>query len=176
MKQYKIIYLSVEAASIAIICFMIGEALGNLVYGNKEHIGGIWCMISSLVVLQSIASETLKASKPRIMATIIACIISGIICAIISYSFLSMFLSISISAYVLHILKENDGIRIATATAAVISGFGFLSPDYSAVINSTMRAVDTLVGVGFSVIVVYISYKLKIRKPVIEDNKNEENI
>ncbi|WP_203249852.1 FUSC family protein [Cysteiniphilum marinum] len=161
--QWRFLYLSLEASFIALICFFIGDFLGGLVYGDKMHIGGLWCMISALVVLQSIASDTLKSSKSRVIGTVIASIVSGIVCVAIGYGYLAIALSIGLCAYIMHSLKENDGVRIATATSAMITGFGLLNPDYSAVVNAIMRSVDTLVGVGFSVLVVYISYKLKIR-------------
>ena len=51
--------------------------------------------------------------------------------------------------------------------------FVSLNPDYSPVINALMRSVDTIIGVLFSVLVVFVSYQLHIRKFKMVDDKSK---
>jgi len=164
MNQKHIIYLSLEAALVGITCFVAGNSLSSLVNDGKGSIDGLWCMISALVVLQSLINDSLTAAKSRIIGTIIGSAVAGSICIIFGYSYLSIALSIALCVYILNLMKSEDGARIATSTAALISGYGFIEPEYSSVINAVMRSADTFIGVFISIIIVYISYKLKIRK------------
>ncbi|MCF6766681.1 FUSC family protein [Thiotrichales bacterium 19S3-7] len=158
------IYESLEASVVALFCFILGNYLSSIAHDGKGYIDGIWCMISALVVLQSFVAETLDSSKARIAGTIMASIISGLCCIIFGYGYLSIFLSITLSVLVMKLFKYSGGVRIATATAAVITGYGFVKPEYSPVLNATMRSLDTLIGVGVSILVVYISYLVHFRK------------
>lgn len=158
------LYESLEASFIALICFVIGNYLISLAHDGKGYIDGLWCMISSLVVLQSFVSETLDASKSRISGTVIASIISALSCLIFGYGYIAIFLSISLSLLIMKFFNFSEGVRIATATAAVITGYGFIKPEYSPILNATMRSIDTLIGVGISITVVYVSYLLHFRK------------
>ena len=167
--QKEIVYVSIETAVVGIVCFIIGERVSQWVHDGKGYIDGLWCMISALVVLQSFISETLKASKDRIVGTLVASVLAGLICVLVGYGYLAIFSSIVLSAYVMNLLKMEDGVRIATATAAVITGYGFIKPEYSPVINAAMRSLDTLLGVGVSLSVVYLSYKLNVRKMVVSN-------
>lgn len=167
--QKEILYVSIEAAVVGIVCFIIGERVSQWVHDGKGYIDGLWCMISALVVLQSFISDTLKASKDRIVGTLVASVLAGLICVLVGYGYLAIFTSIVVLVYVMNMLKMEDGVRIATATAAVITGYGFVKPEYSPVINAAMRSLDTLLGVGVSVSVVYLSYKLKVRKMVVSN-------
>ena len=167
--QKEILYVSIETAVVGIMCFIIGERVSQWVHDGKGYIDGLWCMISALVVLQSFISETLKASKDRIIGTLVASVLAGLICVLVGYGYLAIFSSIVLSAYVMNLLKMEDGVRIATATAAVITGYGFVKPEYSPVINAAMRLLDTLLGVGVSLLVVYLSYKLNVRKMVVSN-------
>ena len=167
--QKEILYVSIETAVVGIMCFIIGERVSQWVHDGKGYIDGLWCMISALVVLQSFISETLKASKDRIIGTLVASVLAGLICVLVGYGYLAIFSSIVLSAYVMNLLKMEDGVRIATATAAVITGYGFIKPEYSPVINAAMRSLDTLLGVGVSLSVVYLSYKLNVRKMVVSN-------
>ena len=167
--QKEILYVSIETAVVGIMCFIIGERVSQWVHDGKGYIDGLWCMISALVVLQSFISETLKASKDRIVGTLVASVLAGLICVLVGYGYLAIFSSIVLSAYVMNLLKMEDGVRIATATAAVITGYGFIKPEYSPVINAAMRSLDTLLGVGVSLSVVYLSYKLNVRKMVVSN-------
>jgi len=164
-KNYKyIIYASFEASIIAVICFMIGKTLSTLVSDGKSYIDGLWCMISALVVLQSIIDDSLKTAKSRVIGTMFGSIIAGLVCIIFGYGYTAILLAIGLCVLILNLLNFEDGVRIATATAAVITGYGFMNPDYSPIINAVMRSIDTLIGVLFSILIVYISYKLKIRR------------
>jgi uncharacterized membrane protein YgaE (UPF0421/DUF939 family) len=167
--QKAILYVSIETAVVGIVCFIIGERVSQWVHDGKGYIDGLWCMISALVVLQSFISETLKASKDRIVGTLVASVLAGLICVLLGYGYLAIFSSLVLSVYVMNLLKMEDGVRIATATAAVITGYGFIKPEYSPVINAAMRLLDTLLGVGVSLSVVYLSYKLNVRKMVVSN-------
>ena len=166
INQRQILYVSVETALVGVGCFIIGERVSQWVHDGKGYIDGLWCMISALVVLQSFISDTLKASKDRIVGTLVASVLAGLICILVGYGYLAIFYSIVLSAYVMNMLKMQDGVRIATATAAVITGYGFIKPEDSPLLNASMRSLDTLIGVGVSLAVVYLSYKLKVRQTV----------
>lgn len=158
------IYASIEASIVGLICFLIGENLSNLVHDGKGFIDGLWCMISALVVLQSIIGDSLKTAKARIVGTMMGSVIAGLVCIVFGYGYSAILLSIGLCVFILNLLNFEDGVRIATATAAVITGYGFVNPEYSPLINAVMRSADTLIGVLFSILVVYISLKCKIRK------------
>ncbi len=117
-------YVSLETALVGIVCFAVGRHVSDWVHDGKGYIDGLWCMVSALVVLQSFISDTLKASKDRIIGTIVASLISGLVCSLNGYGYLAIFLAIILSAYVMNVMKMEEGIRIATA--AVITGYGFI--------------------------------------------------
>ena len=157
-------YASIEAAVVGIVCLVIGGHVSGWVHDHKGYLDGLWCMISGLVVLQSLVSDTVKASKERIVGTLVASVLSALVCMLLGYGYLSIFLSISLSVYTMNLLKMESGVRIATATVAVIAGYGFIHPEISAWVNATMRSLDTVIGVGVGVAAVYLSYRLKIRR------------
>ena len=165
--QQQMVYVSLETALVGIVCFALGRHVSDWVHDGKGYIDGLWCMVSALVVLQSFISDTLKASKDRIIGTIVASLISGLVCSLIGYGYLAIFSAIILSAYVMNVMKMDDGVRIATATAAVITGYGFIKPEYSPVVNAAMRSLDTLIGVGVSLTFVYVSYRLNLRRMVV---------
>lgn len=153
-------------------CFIIGNMLSDLTHDGKGYIDGIWCMLSSLMILQSLASEVIGSAKERVLGTIIASLLSGINSFIFGQSYLTIFASIAASAYSMSALNMPNAIRIATSTAAIITASGFISPEYSSILNVVMRSVNTVIGVGFSVLFVLLSYKLKVRKIVLHNQEN----
>ena len=165
--QKEILYVSIETAFVGIVCFVVGEHVSQWVHDGKGYIDGLWCMISALVVLQSFINDTLQASKDRIIGTLVASVVSVLACLVFDYGYLAIFFSIALSAYAMNLMKMEDGVRIATATAAVITGYGFIKPHDSPLLNASMRSLDTLIGVGISLAVVYLSYKLKVRQMVV---------
>ena len=92
INQRQILYVSVETALVGVGCFIIGERVSQWVHDGKGYIDGLWCMISALVVLQSFISDTLKASKDRIVGTLVASVLAGLICILVGYGYLAIFL------------------------------------------------------------------------------------
>ncbi len=162
-QQTENLYLAVETALVGIVCFVIGERLSHWVHDGKGYLDGLWCMVSALVVLQSFIDDALKASKDRVVGTLVASLVSVLICSLFGYGYLAIFLAIALSAFIMNGLKMADGVRIATATAAVITAYGFINPDESPWLNAAMRSVDTLIGTGVALAVVFLSYKLTLR-------------
>jgi len=158
-QQTENLYLAVETALVGIVCFVMGERLSHWVHDGKGYLDGLWCMISALVVLQSFIDDALKASKDRVVGTLVASLVSVLVCSLFGYGYLA----IALSAFIMNGLKMADGVRIATATAAVITAYGFINPDESPWLNAAMRSVDTLIGTGVALAVVFLSYKLTLR-------------
>ncbi|MCH2184214.1 MAG: FUSC family protein [Mariniblastus sp.] len=168
-QQKEMMYVSVETALVGIVCFVIGERLSQWVHDGKGYLDGLWCMVSALVVLQSFVDDTLKASKDRVIGTLVASVLSVLVCFLFGYGYLTIFLAIALSAFTMNCLKMSDGVRIATATAAVITAYGFIKPHESPLLNASMRSLDTLIGVGVALSFVYLSFKLTVRQVAMPD-------
>ena len=76
-------YASIEAAVVGIVCLVIGGHVSGWVHDHKGYLDGLWCMISGLVVLQSLVSDTVKASKERIVGTLVASVLSALVCMVL---------------------------------------------------------------------------------------------
>ena len=98
-------------------------------HDHKGYLDGLWCIISGLVVLQSLVSDTICASKERTVGTSVASMIAALMCLLLGFGHLSIFLSVALSAYTMNLLRMENDVRIAAATAGVVFGYGFVHPE-----------------------------------------------
>lgn len=158
--------LALEYGIIGIICFTIGYTLAFLMNHMNPVLGGIWCMASALVVLQSLFEETLVAVKERVIGSLFGSIIAMSICSIMGYTIASLFTSILISTFLIVLFGYKEFVKISAPTAGIIAGIGIIYPDYPIFLNGFMRFIETSVGVVTSVSIIWIILKLDIKKYV----------
>jgi len=157
-------YLSVEAGLAGLASYLLGIELGNMLHAPSVQIGGLWCMISSLVVLQSLLQETKQAAVIRIVGSFLGALITAIVCGFWGYGYWQLLLVIFISIYLMNILSREQAARLSSTTAGVIVVIGIMHPDAPAWANSLARFVESLMGVSMAVFVVMVSERLGLRQ------------
>ncbi len=157
-------YLSLEAGATGLLSYIAGILLGTFIESKNIQIGGLWCMISALVVLQSLLQDTKQASFIRIIGSFIGAIIAALICEIFGYGYWQLFLVIFLSIYVVNVFLEEKAARLSSATAGVIVIIGLMHPEQAPWLNSLMRFLESTLGVGIALFMVMMSAKIKLRK------------
>ena len=159
----KAIYLSVEAGFVGLVTFLFGYKMAHFMRGALPVFGGIWCMSSSLVVLFAFVDTSLSSAKTRLVASVIGCVVGASLCYMIGPNYFSMFLSVTLTMFVSELFGYSKGVRISSCVAAVIIGIGMIAPNYSPFMNAVLRLSESLFGILFAMLVVYLSYKINMR-------------
>lgn len=162
---YSAAYLAFEAALVSSISYHLG-CLIELAAGLPaiNQIGGMWCMVSSLVVLQIVVKEMILQFWTRIAGALVGTIISGLISQIFGYGALQLIAIIFLSVFIMELLGTEKTIQVASTTAGTVAIFGSLHLECAAWVNAALRLLQTLAGSMVAISVVLIFSKLGFRK------------
>lgn len=104
-------------------------------------IGGLWVVITAVVVLQSTTAESLQASGERL--TIVGACAGGIVGAGLGVSPVAVAGAVLIAALVCTIPALKRSVRLACLTAVIV----VLIPGSSSIISALNRFADTVPGI-----------------------------
>jgi uncharacterized membrane protein YgaE (UPF0421/DUF939 family) len=148
--------VGLEGALITLLSFYLGARFTAIFNGASAQIGGLWSVISGLVVLQNTIHETLRSSLLRIIGTFIGALICAIYLWQFGFSILGMALCAGLTLSICYMLDIFEYARLAAATVVVIAVVSSRSPEISPFLNSFLRFAEAVIGVGVCIICVYV--------------------
>ena len=128
----------------------------HVFHGASSAIGGLWTVITGLVVLQSSRSETLSSASLRLLGSLIGAIISAAYLLILPFSAVGMAVCIGFAVLLCRLLSVPDHARLAGITVAVVLVVSSRSPTLSPLLNASLRFVESAIGAGTAVAVAYL--------------------
>jgi uncharacterized membrane protein YgaE (UPF0421/DUF939 family) len=157
--------VGLEGTLITLFAYYLGEHFTAIFHGASAHIGGLWSVISGLVVLQSTIRETLKSSLLRIIGTFIGALICALYLWLFGFSVLGMALCAGLTLSICYVLDIFEYARLAAATVVVIAVVSSESPVISPFLNAFLRFAEAAIGVGICIVCVY-ALRMFVRPPV----------
>lgn len=165
----KMLYLIVETGMVAMLGFLSGHEIVELLHHKAAVLGGFWCMVRGIVVLQTLVDASIDAAKKRFYACMIGILIAGVICYVIGYGYVTLFLGIALSVFATRVLKYYKGTRISSTQAGDVVALGLIFHHFGLGVNVATRVLETAVGILIALLAIWISMKLKIRQPEKSD-------
>lgn len=159
--------IGLEGALITLLSYYLGARFTAVFHGASAQLGGLWSVISGLVVLQSTIHETLKSSLLRMIGTLIGALICALYLWLFGFSIPGMALCAGLTLSICYLLDIFEYARLAAATVVVIAIVSNRSPEISPFLNSFLRFSEATIGVGICIVCVYTLRKLlQLREPV----------
>ena len=152
--------IGLEGALITLLSFYLGARFTAIFHGASAQLGGLWSVISGLVVLQSTIHETLKSSLLRMIGTFIGALICALYLWLFGFSILGMALCAGLTLSICYLLDIFEYARLAAATVVVIAVVSNKSPEISPFLNSFLRFSEAAIGVSICIVCVYTLRRL----------------
>ena len=89
-------------------------------HGRSSSIGGLWCVISGIVVLQATSRDAWKSAVLRVLGTLIGATIGGFYLHLLPFSPIGMAVSVGLTVLLCQALSVPDHGRLATITVALV--------------------------------------------------------
>jgi uncharacterized membrane protein YgaE (UPF0421/DUF939 family) len=92
-------------------------------------LGGLWALISGIVVLQATRRETWASAWLRVLGTFVGAVISSIYLPFLPFNPLGMALTVGVTVLLCQTIGTPDHARLAAFTVAVIMVISTLHPE-----------------------------------------------
>lgn len=163
IKIYKDIYISLEIAIAACICFTLGFYISSLLHGGESIIGGFWCLITTSAILQFSIKNSYSASLEIFMGSVIGGVTAFLFTYMLGYHYYVMILAVAMSVLITISFNYVNAIKMSSASAGVIVALGLYQPNYSPFLNMSLRLIETFTGTIVALFFIFISRILKVR-------------
>ena len=147
---------TVRYSCIAFIAYITGFAFSWLCYEPTAMIGGLWAVISGLIVSEpATVQESIATAKTRIIGSGIGSFFAAVYLLLFTFNPFTYALFIGAASVLCYHVNCGQHVKLAAITISVViivSTVSHINP----VLNATLRLFESCIGVGAGVLVSYI--------------------
>lgn len=153
------------AKSIAVlISYLVGFYLTGSFHDESRYFGAMLAAIASIVALQSDVQTSIKQGWLRVLGTFIGAVIATAYLLIFPFSVAGLIATVFLLEIVCMMLSIPDNGKMATIALIVIMLISQKNPDIPPIVNSSLRFLETAVGVGIGIAIAWIIELIRGKK------------
>lgn len=143
--QRMALLMAIEMSLAILLAYWGGLAFGRYI-GENIYISALWCVVSTVLVLQILLNESFETAWLRIVGSFIGSLISCAAVILLGYHIGTLLLAVFLTIIVVALLKIKETLRLATLTATVIIIIGIANPNTPVWLNSLSRFIESVIG------------------------------
>lgn len=164
MKIHPSIRLLLKTFAIVVGSFLGGFYFTTLFHAPTSLVGGLWAVISAIIVLESSHAETFASAKFRLIGSFLGAILSAIYLYFFTFSILGLTATIGIGVILCYLLKLSQSVKLTGVTIAVIVIVSTLEHSLHPFLNAGLRFIECAIGTAAAVVVALIADSALIRR------------
>lgn len=150
------------AKSIAVlISYLVGFYLTDSFHDESRYFGAMLAAIASVVALQSDVQTSIKQGWLRVLGTFIGAVIATIYLLIFPFSVAGLIATVFVLEIVCMMFSIPDNGKMATIALIVIMLISQKNPDIPPIVNSSLRFLETAVGVGIGIAMAWLVERIR---------------
>jgi len=142
---------------VALASYACGSYVTGLFHSASARPGGLWSVVSGIVVLQATRGTTLSSAGLRVLGTLIGSIIAAAYLCLLGFSGVGMAACIFGTVFLCHAARIPDHARLAALTVGVVMVLSSENPGLSPVVSAALRFVESCIGTGLAVLAVLVT-------------------
>jgi uncharacterized membrane protein YccC len=145
-----------QIALVSLASYLCGFYFTSLFHRPSAQMGGLWALISGIIVLQSTWGSTLSSAWLRVIGTLIGSIISAAYLSLLPFNAFGMAACIFATVLVCYAAGIPDSVRLAAVTVALIMVISSIDSTVSPITNAALRFGESCLGTAMAVLAVEI--------------------
>jgi uncharacterized membrane protein YccC len=144
----------------AVVCFasyVAGSAFTGLFHAGSAVIGGVWSVISGIIVLQATLEDTRGSAKLRVLGTLIGAVVAALYLAGLPFHPLGMAVAVGVTVLLCQALRVPDHARLASITVVIVLAVSVADPTIRPALNALLRFFESCIGAGIATLAVFLS-------------------
>lgn len=143
-----------QLSVVSLASFLCGFHFTSLFHPQSAAMGGLWALISGIVVLQADWPATWSSAKLRIVGSLIGAIVSALYLYFLPFNPFGMAACILVTVLLCHAMGIPEPARLAALTVALIMVISNLNPAVSPLISAALRFGESFLGAAMAVLAV----------------------
>ena len=150
----------VVAVRTGIVCFaayVAGASFTSLFHAGSPMLGGVWSVVSGIVVLQATLEDTRGSALLRVLGTLIGATIAAVYLALFRFDPLGMAICVGVTVLFCQAIHVPDHARLAAVTVVIVLAVSVAYPDVQPALNALLRFLESCIGAGIATLSVLLS-------------------
>ena len=150
----------IVAVRTAIVCFasyLAGSAFTSLFHSGSSMLGGVWSVVSGIVVLQATLQDTRGSAMLRVLGTLIGATIAAVYLAFFRFHPVGMAVCVGLTVLFCQAARVPDHARLAAVTVVIVLAVSVAAPSLSPAENALLRFLESCIGAGIATLAVFFS-------------------
>jgi uncharacterized membrane protein YccC len=150
----------VVAARTAIVCFaayVAGTSFTSLFHAGSAILGGVWSVVSGIVVLQATLEDTRGSAMLRVLGTFIGATVAAVYLFLFPFHPLGMAVAVGVTVLLCQAMKVPDHARLATVTVVIVLAVSVADPTIRPAVNALLRFLESCIGAGIATLAVLLT-------------------
>jgi len=147
--------LAVKAGAAASLALFFGVGFSQVMDRPDYLVGGLWTVLTAIVVVQAYLGGTYLAAVVRFLGTLVGAIMGGLCTSLLGANAVSLGVSVFFTIIICSLLGLKESVRIASMTVAVVMVLWGLRPLTSPWLFGFYRFLDSCLGILVAVVVVH---------------------
>lgn len=149
---------------LVVASFLGGYYFTSLFHQPTSLVGGMWAVISAIVVIESSHPDTLASAGQRILGTLVGSVVSGTYLVLFPFSVFGYAAAIGFGMFICYLFKIEKAIKLTAITISVVLIVATIDESLHPYVNAGLRLVESSIGSGVAVVAAFLSYNFLSRK------------
>lgn len=148
--------IAIKTGVAASCSLFIAKSYSHFFSRPEIFISGLWCVVTTIVVMQANVGSTYKAGGIRFLGIIVGSVLGALACQFVEVSILSLGVSVAAAILLCSILNLKEAYRIAGLSVAVVMVSWTVHPEANPWVISFFRSLDATVGILIAIIISHL--------------------
>lgn len=157
MKIHPSIPLLLKTIAIVVSSFLGGFYFTSLLHQPTSLVGGLWAVISAIVVLEASHEKTYNLAKTRLIGSLLGAVLSGIYLYFFPFSIIGLTATIAVGVILCYVLRLEEALKLTGVTITVIIIVSTLEHSLHPFLNAGLRFVECVIGTAAAVLVALVA-------------------
>ena len=149
-----------QSIIVIIGAYSCGFYFTEIFHQPTSFVGGLWAVISGIIVFEITAMGTLQSAKTRIIGTFTGAFISGVYLILFSFSIIGYGITIAIGILICYAFKIQNSLKLTSITISVVLIVSTIENELHPFMNAGLRFAESAIGIGIALLVAFSSHYL----------------
>jgi len=146
--------VALQIALVSLASYVCGEAVTGYFHSASAKTGGMWAVMSAVVVLQQSRGEALPKAWRPIVATLVGALIGAAYLSALGFSAIGLGLSVFLAVVACHALRLSPEGSLSALAVGVVMVVTSLHPGLHPLHSASLRFAEACIGTAMAVLVI----------------------
>jgi uncharacterized membrane protein YccC len=151
------VVIAVRTAAVCLASYLAGSSFTSLFHAGAGILGGVWSVVSGLVVLQATLEDTRGSAMLRVLGTFLGAVVAALYLFLFRFHPLGMAVAVGVTVLLCQALGVPDHARLAAVTVVIVLAVSVADPTIRPALNALLRFLESCIGAGIATLAVYLS-------------------